>query len=101
MHQFMHEAKIHQPKFGQIVKRYRLERGMSQAAFGNVVGVTQWTISRIEKGLTDKGLAVEKLAAEMLLQRDAGSAVSEICKRVALSEEFEALVSRILNESRA
>lgn len=97
----MHEAKVNQPDFGRAVRRYRQERGMSQIALGDELGISQWTISRIEKGYTDKGIGVERLTVKLSSIDDERSEISEISSRVASSEEFEALVRRILAESRA
>lgn len=94
----MHKDKVHQPGFGRDVRRYRQERSLSQSALGEVIGVSQWTISRIEKGHTSRGFAVEKLCEEIGSSWDGGVTVSEICRRLADSEELTALVQRVLEE---
>lgn len=97
----MHENKINQPEFGRKVRRFRQGRDQSQKALGEALGISQWTISRIEKGHTIRGLAVEKLCEEMGSSRGGDTTVSEIFRRIADSDELTALVRRVLEEERA
>ena len=97
----MHGSKIYQPKLGQDVRRYRQERRLSQHALGQALGIPQWTVSRVEKGLTNKGKAVDKLIEMVEQKNGAPRDASDISKRIAASPELEALVIRILSEGDA
>lgn len=94
----MCKDKVHQPEFGRKVRRYRQGRGLSQSALGRAAGVPQWTVSRIEKGHTSSGAAINKLNDEIGLSRDEGLTTSKICQRIADSDELKALVRRVLAE---
>lgn len=51
---------------GTIVRKYREDRGLSQAELANLIGSIQAYISRLERGLENPGLRTMELLAEAL-----------------------------------
>lgn len=91
----MHQIKLVQPEFGVALRRARKRLGLSQSAVAAKVGLTQSTVSRIEKGNLYQSFKADQLRA-LINEAAVEDDLEGIVASVARSPELRALVARIL-----
>ncbi|WP_367276759.1 helix-turn-helix transcriptional regulator [uncultured Roseobacter sp.] len=94
----MQNNKVNPTDLGVQLRQHRRRSGLSQSALGEVIGISQWTLSRIEGGQTINGFSFER-AREWCVGKEAeGVDLDVVLRRVSASPELLELIRRVASE---
>jgi len=94
----MQNDKAKLTDLGVRLRQHRRRSGLSQAALGDAIGISQWTLSRIESGQTNSGISFDKAQKWHAVQEAEGVDLDVVLKRVSASPELLELIRRIASE---